>query len=289
MATIIAMAYLSGRPTSTSARTRPATSRRSGGSPHSLLVHEREPACVRRGQMLYGVHVFARAKVIPDLALSRGAEAYERARAIGDRQLEFLAAGGTALSYLELGDLDEAASGSIGPRPWRGEPDAARGRGSSSYGADSCTPRAAMPTGCVSISSARCRWPPTGPARGPLRGARGARAGGGDPRQRAGGRGAAGAGRTGGSEAQRNCSGCCRGTLHGARRPTRRSRPSPSPGGSPSAPSRRARSAVGGAHSRATRGPGPRGAAARRRSDHGGRHRRGTGRASSRTCGSRRR
>jgi DNA-binding NarL/FixJ family response regulator len=60
-------------------------------------------------QMLYGVHVFARAKVIPDLALSRGAEAHDRARAIGDRQLEFLAAGGTAMSYLELGDLDEAA------------------------------------------------------------------------------------------------------------------------------------------------------------------------------------
>jgi DNA-binding CsgD family transcriptional regulator len=59
-------------------------------------------------QMLYGVHVFARAKVIPDLALSRGAEAYERARAIGDRQLEFLSAGGTASSFLELGDLEEA-------------------------------------------------------------------------------------------------------------------------------------------------------------------------------------
>jgi ATP/maltotriose-dependent transcriptional regulator MalT len=54
--------------------------------------------------------VFARAKVIPDLALSRGAEAYERARAIGDRQLEFLAAGGTALSFLELGDPDEAST-----------------------------------------------------------------------------------------------------------------------------------------------------------------------------------
>ena len=61
-------------------------------------------------QMLYGVHVFARAKVIPDLALSRGAEAYERARTIGDRQLEFLSAGGTALAYLQLGDPDEATT-----------------------------------------------------------------------------------------------------------------------------------------------------------------------------------
>jgi DNA-binding CsgD family transcriptional regulator len=61
-------------------------------------------------QMLYGVHVFARAKVIPDLAVSRGAEAFERAHAIGDRQLEFLAAGGTALSHVQLGDLEEATS-----------------------------------------------------------------------------------------------------------------------------------------------------------------------------------
>ena len=59
-------------------------------------------------QMLYGVHVFARTKVIPDLAISRGEEAYERARDLGDRALEFLAAGGTALAHLDLGDAGES-------------------------------------------------------------------------------------------------------------------------------------------------------------------------------------
>jgi hypothetical protein len=41
---------------------------------------EREMA---EAQMLYSVHVFARSKVIPDLALLRGREAYEQARAGG--------------------------------------------------------------------------------------------------------------------------------------------------------------------------------------------------------------
>ncbi len=58
-------------------------------------------------QMVYGTHVFARAKVIPDLAVSRGEEAYRRARTL-DRGLEFLSAGGTALAYLGLGDVDAA-------------------------------------------------------------------------------------------------------------------------------------------------------------------------------------
>jgi DNA-binding NarL/FixJ family response regulator len=94
-------------------------------------------------QMLYGVHVFARAKGIPDLALSRGREAYERAHALGDRQLELLAAGGTAMAHLELGDVDAAtewveraaAVAAQSPTPlrarqlemWRGLVHAARG------------------------------------------------------------------------------------------------------------------------------------------------------------------
>ncbi len=94
-------------------------------------------------QMLYGVHVFARSKVIPDLAVARGAEAYERARASGDRGLEFLAAGGTAVAHLDLGAageaerwLDRAASAaSAAPTPlrarrletWRGILAGARG------------------------------------------------------------------------------------------------------------------------------------------------------------------
>ena len=60
------------------------------------------------GQMLYGAHVFARAKVIPDLAIERGEQAYKLARASGDSGLEFLSAIGLAHVRLELGDVDEA-------------------------------------------------------------------------------------------------------------------------------------------------------------------------------------
>jgi DNA-binding NarL/FixJ family response regulator len=74
----------------------------------SALSQESERA-VAEAQMLYGVHVFSRAKVVPDLAVSRGEEAYRQARTLGDRGLEFAAAGGTALAYLDLGDAEEAA------------------------------------------------------------------------------------------------------------------------------------------------------------------------------------
>jgi DNA-binding CsgD family transcriptional regulator len=60
--------------------------------------------------MLYGAHVFARAKVIPDLALSRAEDSYRHARMVGDRDLEFLAAGGAAMSHLDLGDLEKAST-----------------------------------------------------------------------------------------------------------------------------------------------------------------------------------
>jgi len=55
--------------------------------------------------MLFGVHVYARGKVVPDLALSRGEEAHRAARLQGDRSIEFLAAGGMTLTLLELGDI----------------------------------------------------------------------------------------------------------------------------------------------------------------------------------------
>jgi DNA-binding NarL/FixJ family response regulator len=58
--------------------------------------------------MLFGVHVYARAKVVPDIALSRGEDAYRTAKLQGDRAIEFLAAGGVALTLLELGDLPGA-------------------------------------------------------------------------------------------------------------------------------------------------------------------------------------
>ncbi|HMJ80274.1 MAG TPA: LuxR C-terminal-related transcriptional regulator, partial [Candidatus Dormibacteraeota bacterium] len=59
-------------------------------------------------QMLFGVHVFSRAKVVPDLALSRGEDAYRAAKLQGDRTIEFLAAGGVALTLAEIGDVEGA-------------------------------------------------------------------------------------------------------------------------------------------------------------------------------------
>jgi DNA-binding NarL/FixJ family response regulator len=92
----------------------------------SELVTESERARLDL-QMLFGVHVYARAKVVPDLALSRGEDAHRAARLQGDRTIEFLAAGGVALSLLELGDIEgaerwigtAAAAASIAPSPLR--------------------------------------------------------------------------------------------------------------------------------------------------------------------------
>jgi DNA-binding NarL/FixJ family response regulator/tetratricopeptide (TPR) repeat protein len=108
MSTVIAMAYARYGPAmhlSNSARhleeIRRVTSRL------SELVTESERARLDL-QMLFGVHVYSRAKVVPDLALSRGEDAHRAARLQGDRTIEFLAAGGVAMSLLELGDVDGA-------------------------------------------------------------------------------------------------------------------------------------------------------------------------------------
>ncbi|MGH2540423.1 MAG: helix-turn-helix transcriptional regulator, partial [Actinomycetota bacterium] len=109
MSSIIAMAYLSWAPDihlgSGSARhieeIRRLTSRM------KAFTNESERAALE-AQMLYGVHVFARAKVIPDLALSKGEESYRYAKEIGDHALEFLSAGGTAMAHLDVGDVVEA-------------------------------------------------------------------------------------------------------------------------------------------------------------------------------------
>jgi DNA-binding NarL/FixJ family response regulator len=108
MSTVIAMAYVRYAPAvhlSSSARhleeIRRVTSRL------SEVVTESERARLDL-QMLFGVHVFARAKVVPDVALTRGEDAYRAARLEGDRTVEFLAAGGVALTLLELGDIDGA-------------------------------------------------------------------------------------------------------------------------------------------------------------------------------------
>ena len=105
MSTVIAMAYAQYGPVmhlSSSARhleeIRRVTSRM------SELVTESERARLDL-QMLFGVHVYSRAKVVPDLALSRGEDAHRAAKLQGDRAIEFLAAGGVAMSLLELGDV----------------------------------------------------------------------------------------------------------------------------------------------------------------------------------------
>ena len=59
-------------------------------------------------QMLYGVQIFAQAKVVPDLALSRGADAHRHARLLGDRSLEFSSAACLVMTQLELDDRAEA-------------------------------------------------------------------------------------------------------------------------------------------------------------------------------------
>jgi DNA-binding NarL/FixJ family response regulator len=82
------------------------TIRRMGAQLDSLTrASER---AVAEAQMLYGVQVFSRAKVVPDLAVSRGEEAHRHARLLGDRSLEFATAAGLAATLLELGDVDAA-------------------------------------------------------------------------------------------------------------------------------------------------------------------------------------
>ena len=105
MSTVIAMAYASYGPVmhlSSSAKhleeIRRVTSRL------SAVVTESERDRLDL-QMLFGVHVYSRAKVVPDLALSRGEDAHRAARLQGDRAIEFLAAGGVAMCLLELGDV----------------------------------------------------------------------------------------------------------------------------------------------------------------------------------------
>jgi DNA-binding CsgD family transcriptional regulator len=108
MSTVIAMAYASYAPVihlTSSARHLEEIRRVTARLTEFVTESERAR---QELQMLFGVHVYARAKVVPDLMVSRGEEAHRAARLIGDQSTEFLAAGGVALSYLELGDVPEA-------------------------------------------------------------------------------------------------------------------------------------------------------------------------------------
>jgi DNA-binding CsgD family transcriptional regulator/tetratricopeptide (TPR) repeat protein len=108
MSTVIAMAYAQyGTVMHFSSSARHLEEIRRVTSRLSELVTESERARLDL-QMLFGVHVYSRAKVVPDLALSRGEDAHRAAKLQGDRTIEFLAAGGVAMSLLELGDVDAA-------------------------------------------------------------------------------------------------------------------------------------------------------------------------------------
>ncbi|HEX2032366.1 MAG TPA: AAA family ATPase [Actinomycetota bacterium] len=109
MATLIAMAYArTGADIRFGSARRIEDLRRIVSRLHSLVREsDRERQEV---QMLYGVHLYARAFGFPDLALERGDDAYRGALRVGDRDLEFLAAGGTALVHLNIGELPEAIS-----------------------------------------------------------------------------------------------------------------------------------------------------------------------------------
>jgi tetratricopeptide (TPR) repeat protein/DNA-binding CsgD family transcriptional regulator len=127
MSTVIAMAYIEYAPMiHISGSARHIEEIRRVVSRQSDLVTESERARLEL-QLLYGVHVYARAKVVPDLMISRGVEAHRMAKTLGDRSVEFLAAGGVALSYLDMGDqaeaeqwLDRAATAAAAaPTPFR--------------------------------------------------------------------------------------------------------------------------------------------------------------------------
>jgi DNA-binding CsgD family transcriptional regulator len=127
MSSVIAMAYINYAPfTHLTGSARHIEEIRRLMSRMSTMTRESERAMAEL-QMVYGVQVFARAKVAPDLAMSRGEEAYRQARVIGERSVEFMAAGGLALTHLELGETDRAevwldkaaAAAAASPTPFR--------------------------------------------------------------------------------------------------------------------------------------------------------------------------
>ncbi len=109
MSTIVSLAYLQWGPEihlGTNPAQRFEGIRQLANTMDTLVAESEREA--NEAQMLYGVHVFARAKLIPDLAIQRGEQAYQRARSLGDNSLEFLAAAGTAHAHLDLGDVGQA-------------------------------------------------------------------------------------------------------------------------------------------------------------------------------------
>ncbi len=142
MSALISLAY--------SHITDPTAHGMAGRIEHIRTLHNNRKGLVTDSQraredalMLFSIHTYARLSVQPDLALQRGQEGFEKARALGDKWLEALVAGGMSLTYSMLGADTEAtawldraatAAGNV-PSPamarrlemWRGACSAARG------------------------------------------------------------------------------------------------------------------------------------------------------------------
>ncbi|HEX5696826.1 MAG TPA: AAA family ATPase, partial [Acidimicrobiia bacterium] len=105
----------------------PTATGMAGRMEHIRALHHSKKGEVTESQraiddalMLFSIHTYARCNLQPGLALERGREAFEAARALGDRWLESLAAGGVAMTYISIGDeaqcgawIDRAASAAI--------------------------------------------------------------------------------------------------------------------------------------------------------------------------------
>jgi tetratricopeptide (TPR) repeat protein/DNA-binding CsgD family transcriptional regulator len=108
MATIIAMAYLRYAPlVHLSSSVRHLEEIKRVLARQAVQVTESERAR-QELHLLYGIHVYARAKSLNDAAISRGEEAYRSARLLGQQAIQFNAAGGVALAHLALGDVATA-------------------------------------------------------------------------------------------------------------------------------------------------------------------------------------
>jgi tetratricopeptide (TPR) repeat protein len=97
--------------------TDPTAKGMAGRIEHIRALHHGRVAEVTESQrarddalMLYSIATYARFALQPDLALQRGQEAFDAARALGDRWLETLCAGGVAMSYLSYGAMEEAGA-----------------------------------------------------------------------------------------------------------------------------------------------------------------------------------
>jgi tetratricopeptide (TPR) repeat protein len=119
MSALISMAYAHV--------TDPTATGMAGRMEHIRALHHSKKGEVTETQraiddalMLYSIHTYARTNLQPGLALERGRETFEAARALGDRWLECLAAGGMAMTYLSIGDeaqcgawLERAAAAAV--------------------------------------------------------------------------------------------------------------------------------------------------------------------------------